>query len=313
MTSSGSETSPPALGERGCLSLAVAGAGKASDAPCRRPGRAGVDCRPIDGITTPRSMASPPRQPDPASAQAPPPSMTGDTAHAHRRLHAFLPEEILRQDDGGRRRLQGHGQARALAAGALRSRRAQEDRRRPQGLSADPLLPAAADRKLLQDAAADRRADPPHATTASPSCAPRRETTSRAGSRRCRSARPTPARAEAERAIKNGALGVQIYTNVARQADRPAGIPAVLEEDERARQADLDPSGARRRDAGLSAGREEIALRNLVDARLVLRDRLRDDAARLFQDHGRLSEPEDHHAPFRRHRADARRPARPGQ
>ena len=64
---------------------------------------------------------------------------------------------------------------------------------------------------------------------------------------------------------------------------------AVLEEDERARQADLDPSGARRRDAGLSAVREEVAVRNLVDARLVLRDRLRDDAAGLFQDHGRLS------------------------
>jgi aminocarboxymuconate-semialdehyde decarboxylase len=37
------------------------------------------------------------------------------------------------------------------------------------------------------------------------------------------------------------------------------GIPAVLEKDERARRADLDSSGARRRDAGLSR-REEIAL-----------------------------------------------------
>ncbi len=124
--------------------------------------------------------------------------------------------------------------------------------------------------------------------------------------------RRTPARARPSARSRTGALGVQIYTNVARQADRPAGIRAVLEEDERARQADLDSSGARRRDARLSAGRKEVALRNLVGARLVLRDRLRDGAARVLQDHGRLSEPQDHHPPLRRHRADARRPPRPG-
>ena len=53
---------------------------------------------------------------------------------------------------------------------------------------------------------------------------------------------------EVERAIKNGALGVQIYTNV---GGKPIDLPeyrAVLGDDERARQADLDPSLARRRD-----------------------------------------------------------------
>ena len=64
-----------------------------------------------------------------------------------------------------------------------------------------------------------------------------------------------------------------------RQAARPAGIRAVLEEDERARRADLAASGARRRDAGLSLRRGQVALRNLVDHRLVLRDRRRHAAA----------------------------------
>ena len=72
--------------------------------------------------------------------------------------------------------------------------------------------------------------------------------------------------AECERAIKAGALGVQIYTNVAGQADRRTGIHAVLGNHEQARQADLAASGARRRDARLSVVRAEVALRDLVGA-----------------------------------------------
>src|ERR1700683_194029 len=59
-------------------------------------------------------------------------------------------------------------------------------------------------------------------------------------------AAPDAGVAEAERAIKNGALGVPILPTRPGKADRPPRIPPVLEEDERARRADLDSSGARR-------------------------------------------------------------------
>ena len=119
---------------------------------------------------------------------------------------------------------------------------------------------------------------------------------------------------EAERAIKElGALGVQIYTNVARQAARPAAIPAVLEEDERARQADLDASRRAAPRCRTITRREEVALRDLVDVRLVLRDRLpRWRALVILKIMDNHPEPQDHHPPFRRHRADARRPHRAG-
>src|SRR5262249_17249054 len=81
---------------------------------------------------------------------------------ADRRVYALLSKKILRQDASRRRQLQGHGQARALAAGAVRPRASQEDRGRPQGLSADPVLPAAAGGKFRQEPGPDRRVHPPH-------------------------------------------------------------------------------------------------------------------------------------------------------
>ena len=126
-------------------------------------------------------------------------------------------------------------------------------------------------------------------------------------------AAPDAGVAEAERAVKElGALGVQIYTNVnGKPLDRPEYLPFWKKMNELGA-PDLDASDPRRRDAGLYR-RGQVALRNLVDVRLVLRDRDRDGAAGLLQDHRRPSQPEDHHPPFRRHRADARRPARPRQ
>ena len=50
----------------------------------------------------------------------------------------------------------------------VRSQRAQEDRRRPQGLSADPVLSAAADREIRQDADRHRRVLQASSMTASP-------------------------------------------------------------------------------------------------------------------------------------------------
>ena len=62
--------------------------------------------------------------------------------------------------------------------------------------------------------------------TASPTFAPRIPTGSPAGWRKRRSARPAPACKECERAIKNGALGVQIHTNIAgKPLDDPAFEP----------------------------------------------------------------------------------------
>ena len=94
--------------------------------------------------------------------------------------------------------------------------------------------------------------------------------------------------AEAERAIKNGALGVQIYTNVAgKPLDRPQYPPFWKKMNELGKPIWMHPArGAEMPDYHR---REEVALRDLVDARLVVRDRLRDDAAGLLQDHGRPS------------------------
>ena len=117
---------------------------------------------------------------------------------------------------------------------------------------------------------------------------------------------------ESERAIKElGACGVQIVTNVnGKPLDRPEFEPFfarmnALED------AGVGASDAHRRDAGLCR-REEVALRDLVDLRLVLRDRGVHGAHGVLQDARQVSRPEDHRASFRRHRADAGRPHRPG-
>ena len=76
-------------------------------------------------------------------------------------------------------------------------------------------------------------------------------------------------------------------------------------------QAGVGASDAHRQDAGLR-DRGEIALRDLVDLRLVLRHRGLHGAHGVLQDARQVSGPEDHRAPLRRHRADAGRPHRPG-
>ncbi len=110
--------------------------------------------------------------------------------------------------------------------------------------------------------------------------------------------------AEAERAIKNGALGVQIYTNVGgKPLDRPEYAPFWKKMNELGAPIWLHPArGAEMPDYHR---REEIALRNLVDDRLVVRDRLRHAAPSLLEDHGQSSQPENHHPSFCRHRPDA--------
>ena len=101
-------------------------------------------------------------------------------------------------------------------------------------------------------------------------------------------AAPDAGVAEAERAIKNGALGVQIYTNVAgKPIDQPQYLPFWKKMNELGKPIWLHP--ARGADTPDYPRREEIALRNLVDDRLVVRDRLRHAAAGLFQDHGQPS------------------------
>ena len=61
---------------------------------------------------------------------------------------------------------------------------------------------------------------------------------------------------ECERALKNGALGVQIYTNIAgKPLDDPAFEPFFAAMN-KTQQADLDASGARRQFPGLSVARK---------------------------------------------------------
>ena len=96
-----------------------------------------------------------------------------------------------------------------------------------------------------------------------------------------------------------------------RQAARPPGVRAVLRPHGADRQAGVGASDPHRQDAGLR-DRRQIALRDLVDLRLVLRHRGVHGAHGVFQDARQVSGPEDHRAPLRRHRADAGGPHRPG-
>ncbi len=117
---------------------------------------------------------------------------------------------------------------------------------------------------------------------------------------------------ECERAIKElGASGVQIVTNIGGKPLDLPGVRAVLRQDEPAQEADLGASDAH---GGIRRlrHREEVALRNLVDARLVLRDRRGHVAHGVLQDARQVSGPQDRRAPLRRHRADAGRPHRSG-
>src|SRR2546429_2602720 len=181
------------------------------------------------------------------------------TADADRRVYALLSQKILRQDARGRRRLQGHGQARALAAGAVRSRSPQEDGRRLQGLSADPVLPAATGRDLRQDSGPDRRADPPHQRRL---CRVVRQGTrpfsrlGRADIARCTRCRR--ARGGARDQGTRRAWRADLHQR-RRQTARPAAISAVLEKNERAGKAGLDAPRPRREYAGLYR-REEVTL-----------------------------------------------------
>ena len=105
---------------------------------------------------------------------------------------------------------------------------------------------------------------------------------------------------EAERAIKMGALGVQIYTNIAgKPLDRPQYLPFWKKMNELGKPIWLHPA----RGAEMPDYADET--KSLYGDC--------DDPAGLFQNHGQPSQPEDHHPSFRRYRADARRPYRPGQ
>ena len=89
---------------------------------------------------------------------------------------------------------------------------------------------------------------------------------------------------ESERAIKElGACGVQIVTNVNGKPLDRAGVRAVLRQDECAEDPGVGASDPHREDAGLCE-RRKVAVRNLVDLRLVLRHRRVHGAHGVFQD-----------------------------
>jgi len=87
---------------------------------------------------------------------------------------------------------------------------------------------------------------------------------------------------EAERALKMGALGVQIYTNVAgKPLDRPEYAPFWKKMNELGAPIWLHP--ARGAETPDYLDEKPVALRDLVDHRLVLRDRLRHAPPGLFK------------------------------
>jgi len=161
------------------------------------------------------------------------------------------------------------GKACSLGAGALRPRSAQAHRRRPQGLRADTLLFAAGGRnhrkkpgaidefiRLINDSFAElcaKESDhfPGWVAQISLDAAD-------AGV------------AEAERAINQlGALGVQINTNVAgKPIDRPEYRPFWKKMAELGKPVWMHPARGAEMPDYLSG--EEVALRDLVDVRLVL-------------------------------------------
>ena len=117
--------------------------------------------------------------------------------------------------------------------------------------------------------------------------------------------------AECERAIKNGALGVQIYTNVGgKPLDDPTYEPFFALMEKLDKPIWLHPARAANFPdyLGEQKSKYEIwwAFGWSYDTAA------RDGAAGVLEDHGQISEAEDHHAPFRRHRADAGRPHRSG-
>ncbi len=116
--------------------------------------------------------------------------------------------------------------------------------------------------------------------------------------------------AETTRAINElGACGTQIFTNVeGKPLDRPEFRPFFAAMEKLDKPIWVHPSrGANFPDY---PDREEVALRNLVDLRLGLRDRGDDVAPRVLEDPGRHAEAEGDRASLRLDRADAGRPRR---
>ena len=115
---------------------------------------------------------------------------------------------------------------------------------------------------------------------------------------------------EAERALKNGALGVQIYTNIAgKPLDDPAFEPFFAAMNRLNKPIWMHPARAANFPDYLSEKKSKYEIwwtfgwsyeTAAAMARLVFSGIM-----------DKYPEPEDHHPPFRRHRADAGRPHRP--
>jgi aminocarboxymuconate-semialdehyde decarboxylase len=126
-------------------------------------------------------------------------------------------------------------------------------------------------------------------------------------------AEPDAGVAEAERAIKKlGALGVQIYTNVAgKPLDRPEYLPFWNKMNELGAPVWLHPARGAETPDYISEDRSLYEMWWTFG--WSYETAMRHGAPGVREDHRHASEPEDHHPSFRRHRADARRPARAGQ
>ena len=123
---------------------------------------------------------------------------------------------------------------------------------------------------------------------------------------------PDAAMREIERAVGDlGARGIQLFSNI---NGKPLDTPEYLALFDRMAAFDLPVWLHPYRGADMTRLRErdEVAVRDLVDVRLAVRNQRRDGAAGVLGHLRSSSEAEDHHPPPRRDGAVLRGPGRPG-
>ena len=229
----------------------------------------------------------------------------------NRHLQSHLPAGLLRPADAGRARLQGHRQADAQHPDAGRSRRALPRDGHVRGVPAGAVAADAADRGLRER----RRRGRPRArrqrrhggARRAPSAAVSRV---RRGGLPYRRSRRRRARSGARHRRSRRARHPDVHQRP-RHADLRAGVSADLRGAGGARPADLAAPVSRRGRRRLQGG-GSLAVRNLVDVRLAVRDERGDGAPGVRRLLRPLSGAEDHHPPHGRDGAVLRRARRPG-
>ena len=201
----------------------------------------------------------------------------------------FFPKKFFDKLRRSRRRLQGHGQARAFAAGAVRPRHRKkivDGHKDYQQILSYPQPPI---ENFAKSPARDRRVHPPHQRRLCRTVRQGEGPLPRLGGAnlaRCARCRRRARRSARSRSSARSACRSTPTSPASRSTGRNI-VPFWKKMNELGKPVWLHPArGAEH--AGLHR-REEIALRNLVDVRLVLRDRDRHGAPGVLQDHGQPS------------------------